>query len=380
VAGARRGDEDVRHGPPTIRRPASGAVACFATKGHGSNEEARILALLRDLDPEVFPFDRTDKPANVAALLRFVRRHRPSLLVMEGTGIAGALGLWLSKWLHGVPYVVSSGDAVGPFLGLRGRATGGVGWLYEHLLYRWSVGFIGWTPYLVGRAFTMGARRGITAANFALGTDVVRDREQLRAELGIPGDALVFGLVGALNWSARYAYCYGAELVRAMRRVRRDDVRVLVVGGGSGLERLRTEAGDDLGHRIVMPGPVAQELVPSYLAAMDVGSLPQSVDQVGALRYTTKLSEYLACGLAVVTTQIPFAYDLDDGWLWRLPGDTPWSEDFVAALADLMRRVRRDEVVARRAAVPRRLVLFDEADQRRRIRGFMEDVLERSRR
>jgi hypothetical protein len=365
------------HVDPDPRAPAS-TIVCFATKGAGSNEEGRIKSLLADYAPEVFPFDRSRKARNIRALLRFVRERRPQLLVMEGTGTAGAVALWLCRWRHGVPYVVSSGDAVGPFLGLRRRAVTPAAWVYEWLLYRWSAGFIGWTPYLVGRAMTMGAQRAITAANFTLAPAVRRGRDELRDELGIPRDAIVFGLLGAMNWNERAGFCYGAELVRAMGKVDREDVRVLLVGGGTGLERLRELAGDDLGTRILLPGPAPQELVTSYLAAMDVGSLPQSVDQVGALRYTTKLSEYLTAGLPVVTSQIPLAYDLDDGWLWRIPGDTPWSDTYVDALAGLMRDVSRAEVEQRRAAIPRDVPLFDEHDQRRRVRGFISDVLART--
>ena len=50
--------------------------------------------------------------------------------------------------------------------------------------------------------------------------------------------------------------------------------------------------------------------MPNHLAAFDLASLPQSVDGVGSFRYTTKLSEYLAAGLPIVTGQIPAAYDL----------------------------------------------------------------------
>ena len=42
-----------------------------------------------------------------------------------------------------------------------------------------------------------------------------------------------------------------------------------------------------------------------FLAAFDLASLPQSVDRVGSFRYSTKLSEYLAAGLPIVTSQIP---------------------------------------------------------------------------
>ena len=355
--------------------PRGSRIACFATKGAGSNEEGRILGLLADHRPDVFPFDRGRKLRNVPALMRFVGERRPQLLVMEGTGTAGALALWLCRWRHGTRYVVSSGDAVGPFLALHGPVVRPLGWLYEWLLYRWSAGFIGWTPYLVGRALTMGARRAMTAANFTLAPEIVRSRDELRDELGIPRDAIVFGLLGAMNWNARVGFCYGAELVRAVRKVRRDDVRVLVVGGGTGLEHLRSLAGDDLGHRVILPGPVPQELVTTYLAAMDIGSLPQSVDQVGALRYTTKLSEYLTAALPVVTGEIPLAYDLDAGWLWRVPGDAPWSETYIDGLAHLMEAITRDDVEQRRVAVPRDLLLFDETDQRRRVGAFITDLL-----
>ena len=139
--------------------------------------------------------------------------------------------------------------------------------------------------------------------------------------------------MGSLGWHERAGYCYGAELVRAAARVERDDVFVLVVGDGSGRAHLEEIAGERLGRSVLLPGAVPREEVPLALAAMDVGSLPQSVDGVGAFRYTTKISEYLAANLPVVTGEIPLAYDLDEGWLWRLPGDSPWDERYLAALA-----------------------------------------------
>ena len=74
--------------------------------------------------------------------------------------------------------------------------------------------------------------------------------------------------------------------------------------------------------------------MPDYLCAFDVGSLSQSVDPVGSFRYTTKLSEYLAVGLPVITGEAPVAYDLDEGYLWRVPGKR-------AVERDLSRRVDR---------------------------------------
>src|SRR6516164_921903 len=104
---------------------------------------------------------------------------------------------------------------------------------------------------------------------------------------------------------------------------------------------------------------------------MDVASLPQSVDGVGSFRYTTKLSEYLAAGLPVVTGQLPFAYDLDDGWLWRLPGRAPWDPRYLQALADFLDRLDEDELRTHAAAVPRARPLFDRESQVRRTTAFV---------
>jgi hypothetical protein len=295
---------------------------------------------------------------------------------MEGTGLAGGLALFACRAALGIPFVVSSGDAVGPFLAGERPVIGPVAAAYERLLYRLGAGFIGWTPYLVGRALTLGARRGVTAASFTQRPEITERREELRARLGIDRDVLVFGLVGALPWNANRGYCYGLELVRAVRRVERDDVAVLVVGDGSGLEVLRREAGADLGRRVFLPGAVPQREVTAHLAAMDVGSLPQSVDLVGTMRYTTKITEYATAGLPLVTGRLPLAYDLADTWSWRLPGDAPWDDRYVAALAGLMQRLDRAELAARRAAVPASIELFDREGQRRRVGVFIAELLE----
>jgi hypothetical protein len=363
---------------PALVVPATRPVLAFSTLGHGSNEEARISELLRDLDTEVLPFHRNHRVRMFWQILRAIRRTRPNLVVMEGTGLAGGAALILARAIFGQQYVVSSGDAVGPWVGMRLRPLGPAFGLYERVLCRLSAGYIGWTPYLVGRALTFGTRRAMTAAGWApfLRTQQERisARQRIRAQLGIPAEALVIGIAGSMVWTPRFRYCYGAELVRALAVVERPNVFALLVGDGTGRSKLEAEVGSGPGRKVVFTGRIPQEDVPDYLAAMDLGSMPQSVDRVGSFRYTTKISEYLAAGLPMVTGQVPMAYDLDEGWLWRLPGDAPWKEPYIQGLAELLNRLTPGELAAKRAAVPADHPTFDRERQVRRVAAFVSDL------
>lgn len=360
-----------------------GSVLVFATKGAGSNEEARIRALASQHGCDVFPFDRGQKLLSMIRLLRQARRERPGLVIMEGTGLAGGMACLVGRALFGSRYVVSSGDAVGPWVGIRMPVARPAFALYERALCRFASGFIGWTPYLVGRALTFGTPRAMTAAGWAefqYHPDAFAvSRARVRSRLGIPADALVFGVVGSLVWSRRHRYCYGAELVRAIRRVSREKGSrpvVLVVGGGSGLERLKELAGDDLGRRVFLAGEAPANEVAEYMSAMDVASLPQSVDGVGSFRYTTKISEYVTARLPMVTGEVPLSYDLDVGWLWRLPGDAPWASRYIDVLAALMEQVTPAQVTAKRDALPAKLQEFDRESQVVRVTAFIRDLLD----
>jgi glycosyltransferase involved in cell wall biosynthesis len=353
-------------------------IFCFATQGTGHGEEARIRGLTSGVGAEVLPFDRSNRAIASLKLLKTLLRERPDLVVMEGTGLAGGAAIIAARALAGIPYVVSSGDAVGPYIKLNHPLLAPIAALYERILCRYSAGFIGWTPYLVGRAMTFGAKRGMTAASWSAPARG-EDRELRRREIGVPERAIVFGLLGTLDWTEGIEYCYGRELVDAIRKTNREDICVVVIGDGSGRERLRELAGEDLGKRVFLPGRVPGEEVTSYLSAIDVASLPQSVDGVGSFRYTTKISEYLAARLPVITSQIPLSYDLNDGWIWRLVGDAPWDPRYVAALAELMEKLTVGELEKKRRTVPDAPPVFDRVRQEREVTEFLGDLISASR-
>lgn len=355
---------------------ADRSVLCFATQGVGHIESMRVQTLLESFQPEVYPFDHARKAKSAIGLFRAIASKRPDIVMMEGTGMGGGLILIATRAFFGVPFVVSGGDAVGPFLGLRSHLAGLAGHLYERLLYRSCDGYVGWTPYLVGRALTFGAPRGMTVPGWTRGLPSAGSREAIRERLGIDRDALVIGIAGSLHWNERLKYAYGAEIVQAVRGLQRRDVVACIVGDGSGRQRLEEMAGEDLDRTVLLPGRVAPEEVPDYLSAFDLGSLPQSMDGVGMFRYTTKLSEYLAVSLPVITGRTPVAYDLDEGYLWRLPGQAPWDQTYVEALSNLLETITPAEISQRREAIlDRRADPFDREVQRRRAAAFVAEIM-----
>ncbi len=194
-------------------------IIAFATKGAGTNEEDRLRALLSNHAVDFFAFDRSGKFKSFRALLRALKSGRYELAVMEGTGIAGGVALIWSKWLGRCRYVVSSGDAVAPWVASIRKWLGPIFLLYEKKLCKNAAGFIGWTPYLVGRAMTFGTPRGVTAPGWALHPKspdaMLAARRELRSRHGIADSTIVFGIVGSLAWNARVGFLLR---VRALAR------------------------------------------------------------------------------------------------------------------------------------------------------------------
>lgn len=357
-------------------KPQPVILGC-ASQGRGSGDEARLQALLARFNTRFLDFNKSEKARSFRACLRALQKGQFDLFALEGTGLAAGLAAILGRLLWGRPYVVSSGDAVAPFLSARLPIAAPLFLLYEYALYRLSAGFIGWTPYLVGRALTLGAPRGVTIPGWAPSSDadtLQEARHAVRQALSIPREAVVFGIAGSLSWSSRYQFCYGAELVRAAARCT-DPPYLLIVGDGTGLPHLKELAGERLGRTVLLTGRVPKNEVARYLAAMDFGSLPQTVDGVGSFRYTTKLPEYKRAGLRIVTNQIPMAYDLDEGDMVRLRGNTPWDEVFLSDLAALMRSSSAaTPSTSKTTSAP--TVAFEQEDQVDRVTAFLKDIIE----
>lgn len=356
---------------------------CISTAGPGGQDMRRMQRLCEGLpvDCVMWGLDRSrSRQENMRAVWEQLGRERPDLVYLEGTGIAAGLPLIRAARAWGQRYVVSSGDPVGGFFQVTQGALYGFAFgIYERLLYRHCVGFIGWTPYLTGVALKLGASRAITIEG-GVDLDVFRpypevQRRILRQRYGIPTDHLVCGVVGSLKWVARQRYCYGLELIEMLRYLRRDDVTVLIVGDGDGRSRLEARVPASLRHRIIFTGRVEEAEVVDLLNVMDIGFITQTLDALGRYRLTTKLAEYLAVGLPIAMSPIPGFFDYVYPAGWMLPEGHPADPAFHQQLAAWMEGLSREEVRQRAAQALPLAQRFNYDVLRPRFAAFMGELL-----
>ena len=298
-----------------------------------------------------------------AELWALLSARRWELAYLEGTGIAAGLPLIHARRKYGQRFIVSSGDPIGGFFKVtRGALLGQAFEMYERWLYRSSTAFVGWTPYLTGAALQLGARRAITIEGGAdlqvFRTHAAAEKQTLRARFGLPADHLVCGVVGTITWTERQKYCYGLELIATLKRLKRTDVTMLIVGDGNGIAHLKAGLPDALRSQVVFTGRLPEAEVVGAMNTMDIGFITQTLDALGNYRLTTKLPEYLACGVPVAMSPVPGFYDYAQEAGWALPARHPASVDFHTACAAWLDTLRPEQIAekarhARRIAVER---------------------------
>ena len=315
----------------------------------------RLAAHLTGAEPTFYDLDKASRRAASQELTGLLASRPWDLVYMESTGIAGGLPLIRAARARGLRYIVSSGDPVyGFFRVTRGPVFAAPFGVYERELYRRSAGFVGWTPYLTGRALELGAPRAVTVEG-GVALEVftpwgANEKAAARARLGIPEGHLVCGVVGSLKWVERQNYCYGLELIETLTKVTRPDVTMLIVGDGDGKDRLMARVPDALKSRVIFTGRLPEAEVVGAMNAMDIGFITQTLDDLGSYRLTTKMPEYLACGLPIAMSPIPGYFDYVGAAGWPLPARHPASAAFHDDCARWLDTLSGAEVARRAAA------------------------------
>jgi len=349
--------------------------------GVGNSDGLRARRLLDGFVGEATVVD-LDRSSRKASMLHMTSLLAPTwdLIYLESTGIGAGLPL-IHAAQRGARYIVSAGDPVAGFFHVtRGPLHGFLFGIYERILYRRSVGFVGWTPYLTGRAIGLGAPCGVTVEG-AVDTGRFHllsagERADSRARFGIAPNQLVFGTVGSLAWSERQCYAYGLELIESLSRTTREDLTVMIVGDGDGRTRLESRVPPNKRHQVLFTGRLSETDVVQAMNAMDVGFVSQTLDALGMYRLTTKLPEYLACGLPVAMSPIPGFFDyVGSSAGWPLPAHHPGREAFWNDCGRWMQTLTKQEITAR-AVNTRRIAetRFEYQVLRPRFHSFLAEV------
>jgi hypothetical protein len=298
-------------------------------------------------------------------------------ICMEGSGSLGGVPLISAARRNKIKYLVSFGDPISNFFRTtRGPVHGAVFEVYERLLYRYSTGIVGWTPYITGRAIAKGAPRaatvegGVDLGMFELPTE--SQRLAARRALQIPDSHLVCGMVGSMRWSDRQQYCYGLELVKMFPYLGRTDVTLLMVGDGDGRERLEQLVPAAVKDRVIFTGRIPADEVPTKMQAMDIGFVTQTLDGLGSYRLTTKLPEYLASGVAVAMSPVPGYFDYVGRAGWALPPFHPASDAFHRGVARWLDSVSKVDVMEKREYGRSAAERFDDQVLIARFQDFLE--------
>ncbi len=179
------------------------------------------------------------------------------------------------------------------------------------------------------------AHDGVDEATFA----VRESREDARASLGLPDDALIAIYTGHL-----YPYKGADDLLEAAARLDRR-VRIVFVGGRpNDLARLKDRAAVLKLPNVEFAGQVPHARIPTYLRAADVAVLPTRASDRHASEFLSplKLFEYMAAGKAIVATDTPSVREVlsDASALFVPPSDPAALANALNALSAAPERVK----------------------------------------
>jgi glycosyltransferase involved in cell wall biosynthesis len=282
------------------------AAAFIVNGAEDSAMGRRARGLARGLD-ETWQLSFLYRPAGgrlqaALSFFRELRELRPRLLYvldMAAPGVAAALPFRL---IGATAVVIDTGDeitALARSAQLRGSAGVAGTWLLEECGLKLA-------SHIVVRGFfhqELLTRRGIASTWIPDGFE--RELFYPPAAPSSRNSDLCIGLVGSVIWNGSLDVTYGYDLVELVARLADLPVRGVLVGDGSGLERLRAHAqARGVIDRITFAGRVPYPELRPWLHSFDVALSTQTNDLVGQVRTTGKLPLYLACGCFLLASRV----------------------------------------------------------------------------
>jgi glycosyltransferase involved in cell wall biosynthesis len=282
----------------------------FANSSRDSTDGRRVREFRKRVpctpDSTVLYRDEYGKLRSILVLLREARRMRPHLIYVELFAYSGLIGAIVAKVLWGCKIGVGNGDDIFSTHWKDGRsARAVVSGALDLFLRRYADLWAVWSPYY-RRWLRRRGVRNVVCVPGAVNLDEIApvDATELRRQLGLNGH-LVVGVVGNLQYNHKLDMVYGWDLIEALAELRELPVKALLVGAGSGVERLRQQThATALDNKVIFCGRVPHEELAAYYSLMDVGLATLSNDRDAQFTWTAKLPEYMACNVFPVTTTV----------------------------------------------------------------------------
>ncbi len=222
----------------------------------------------------------------------------------------------------------------------------------ERRLTRDCAAIITVNPYLarmIGEAHAIPAPEVILNAceppTLTVGALTLDERARRRAALGLPVDRTLFLYQGWLSPERNLE-----TMVAAMAG--QSEAALAIVGYGAYEETLKTLARDKgVADRVVFLGRIENEVLSEVTALADVGIVPyKAVDEMHRYCSPNKLFEFIAAGVPVLASDLPYLRDVvaghDIGWLGALDDEAAFSRLIADIAADPAARAAKQSHVA----------------------------------
>ncbi len=228
----------------------------------------------------------------------------------------GLVGAWMAKHTRR-PLILDIRD-------LWPESIATVGALQNRPLLRMLGSMERWMYRQAEKIVTVGAgyrdkliERGVPENNIAIvsnGVDLkmfehLSDRNQTRAEYGIPRETFVCGYVGTIGMACGLDTVLNAAET-AMKDGAEHKLHFVFAGAGARLEELRNNAASRNLHNITFTGLLAKERIPDLLAACDVALVYLEDRPLFRSVMPSKIFEAAAAGLPIVTGVAGYAAKL----------------------------------------------------------------------